>query len=353
MSLEPALQKHRAAVTLGSAGLGVVAVLAGGVLVAAGTTASAAGTCAATTSTATPTATTTATGTSSPTPSASPSDGGILGGILGGGSATPTASGSATATSSATSTATATATSTATSTASPTATASPTSGGILPFPFGGGQGTETASPGASSSATATPTATATSTATATPTATSTGSPSPATTIAVNPRRIQRSEHATVIVHSGPGCLVTLYAATRPSTSYRAAHTATTDQNGYTGFVIAPASNTSLYATSESGSTSPKTSVNVRYRISLRVTRVGVRTMRFDGGVTPGGGGTTVDVYRSSGSGPVKVGTTRTASNGGYSLTAALPAGKYTFYALVATTVNNDGNRSPYVQATVS
>jgi hypothetical protein len=147
--------------------------------------------------------------------------------------------------------------------------------------------------------------------------------------------------------------VTLYAATRPSTTYKAAHTATTDANGYAGWAVNPVSNTSLYVTSESGSDSPKVTVNVRYRISLRVTRVGVRTMRFDGGVTPGGGGTTVDVFRSGSNGPVRVASTRTASNGGYSLQAGLPAGRYTFYALVATTSTNDGNRSPYVQATVS
>ena len=308
-----ALQKHRTATVLGSGGLGVAAILAGAVLVVAGGSAGATTTCAAT----------------QPSQSASATD-------------SPVADATDTPTDQPTDDPSATATATATGT--PTDSGNPLDPIVsqLPFPLGGGQGTTTATP--------TDTASATDSPTDEPSATP---PPVATSISASPRRITRGEKAKVVVHGAPGCLATLYAATRPSTTYKVAHTAVTGPNGYATFSIAPVSNTLLYATTEGGTASPKTSVNVRYRISLQVTRVATNTMRFQGGVTPGGGGTVVDVWRSGSNGNVKVGTTRTASNGGWSLQKQLPRGTYTFFALVATTANNDGNRSPYTQATVN
>jgi hypothetical protein len=281
----------RAATVVGVAGLGLSAVLAGAVIVAGGS-ASAAATCAASTPSETPTE----------TPS---------------GTATPTATTSTTAT--------------------PSATSSPS--GILPIglPLGNGQGTTTGSPDPSASAT------------------DTASPSPAATTSVTlaPRRVVKGDPVRVSGTGGPGCSVQVLGYTRPNTTYRVIRTGTIGDNGSYAFTLYPPSNTRVYAKSDGASDSRTTAVNVRFLVSMTVTRLGVRSYRFSGGVGPGAAGVHVTVYRSSNAGNLKVGTADTASNGAWSLVHQFSAsGTVTFFAVAETTANNDSNRSALVQTSV-
>jgi hypothetical protein len=281
----------RAATVVGVAGLGLSAVLAGAVIVAGGS-ASAAATCAASTPSETPTE----------TPS---------------GTATPTATTSTTAT--------------------PSATSSPS--GILPIglPLGNGQGTTTGSPDPSASAT------------------DTASPSPAATTSVTlaPRRVVKGDPVRVSGTGGPGCSVQVLGYTRPNTTYRVIRTGTIGDNGSYAFTLYPPSNTRVYAKSDGASDSRTTAVNVRFLVSMTVTRLGVRSYRFAGGVGPGAAGVHVTVYRSSNAGNLKVGTADTASNGAWSLVHQFSAsGTVTFFAVAETTANNDSNRSALVQTSV-
>jgi hypothetical protein len=285
----------RAATVVGVAGLGLSAVLAGAVI-AAGGSASAAATCAASNPSGTPTET--------------PSE-----------TATPTATTSTTAT--------------------PSATSSPS--GILPIglPLGNGQGTTTGSPDPSASATDT----------ASPT--DSASPSATTSVALAPRRVVKGDPVRVSGTGGPGCSVQVLGYTRPSSTYQVVRTGTISDSGTYAFTLYPPSNTRVYAKSDGASDSKTTTVNVRFVISMKVTRVGVRSYRFEGGVGPGAPGVHVTVYRSSNAGNIKVGTADTASNGAWSLVHQFSAsGTVTFFAVAETTANNDSNRSALVQTSV-
>ncbi|MFN2536968.1 MAG: hypothetical protein ABR549_02305, partial [Mycobacteriales bacterium] len=124
-------------------------------------------------------------------------------------------------------------------------------------------------------------------------------------------------------------------------------------NGTYSFTIYPPSNTRVYAKSEGAKDSTSTTVNVRFVVSMKVTRVGVRTYRFEGAVGPGASGVPINVYRASSDGTLKVGTASTASNGSWSLVHQFSSpGRFTFYAVASTTSNNDSNRSPLVQVSV-
>ena len=301
----PESVSKRSATVVGVAGLGLSAVLAGAVI-ASGGTASAAATCAA----------------------SNPSE-------------TATTAPSATATATDTATATATATDTSMPSASPTASGNGTlDGGITDkLPLGNGQGTTTGTPDPSASAT--------------DTASPTASPSATTSVALSPRRVVKGDPVRVTGTGGPGCSVQVLAYTRPSTTYRVVRTGTIADNGTFAFTLYPPSNTRVYAKSDGASNSKSTTVNVRFLVGMKVTRVGVRTYRFEGGVGPGTAGVHVTVYRSSSSGNVKVGTTDTTSNGGWSLVHQFSgSGRVTFFAVAQTTANNDSNRSALVQASV-
>jgi hypothetical protein len=289
----------RAATVVGVAGLGLSAVLAGAVI-AAGGSASAAATCAA----------------------SNPSE-------------TPTTDPSATATA------------TATDTGSPSASATANGNGTLvggitdKLPLGNGQGTTTGTPDPSASATDT----------ASPT--DSASPSATTSVALAPRRVVKGDPVRVSGTGGPGCSVQVLGYTRPSSTYRVVRTGTIGDSGTYAFTLYPPSNTRVYAKSDGASDSKTTTVNVRFLVSMKVTRVGVRSYRFEGGVGPGAPGVHVTVYRSSNAGNVKVGTADTASNGAWSLVHQFSgSGTVTFFAVAETTANNDSNRSALVQTSV-
>ena len=95
-------------------------------------------------------------------------------------------------------------------------------------------------------------------------------------------------------------------------------------------------------------------VNVRFLVSLKATRIGTRVERFEGGVAPGRANVPVTVYRQTSSGNVKVGTTLTESDGSWSLVQQFSGtGTFSFFAVAQTTADNDSNRSAIVRATIS
>jgi hypothetical protein len=241
-------------------------------------------------------------------------------------------------------TATATATSTSSASASPTPVstenAQPGLLDSLPPLLPLSEGQDTTSP--------TPSSTASATATSSPTA------MPKTTVTLAPRRVVKGDPVRVTGTGVAGCKVQLIGKTRPATTNKVLRTATVADNGRFALDIYPPANTDLYAKSENASASTLTSVNVRFILSMKITRTAVKTLHFEGGVAPGRSGVAVDVFRSTGSRYTKVGTAKTLSNGTWSLTHAFGGtGRFTFYALVNTTTDNDSNRSPLVQATIS
>ena len=293
----------RAAAVVGVAGFGLAAVLAGAVL-AAGGSASAAATCAAT-----PTDSPTGDPSATDSPSADPSD-----------------------------------------SASPVPSSTTNSNGSIVqavtdlLPLGNGQGTTTGSPEPSSTDTAEPSDSAT------PEPTSTAS----TTVTLAPRRVVKGDPVRITGTGLPGCHVQVLGYTRPNTTYKVVRTGTVADNGKFSFTVYPPSNTRVYARSQGANDSKSTTVNVRFVVSLKVTRVGVKTYRFEGGVGPGSTGVHVTVYRTSTAGTFKVGSADTASGGAYSLVHQFSGtGTFSFYAVAETTTNNDSNRSALVQSSIS
>jgi hypothetical protein len=175
-------------------------------------------------------------------------------------------------------------------------------------------------------ATATPTATtpatgapaepaptpSSSTASPTPDATQSPPPEPspsaaggdcATTLSLIDPTVTATGGARGIVRGRANGVVELSAYTRPSTVYSVVRRIALDGAGRGDFRIVPPRNTRMFAQEPGCVATPSVVVNVRTRLSLDVSRQGVRTYTFSGNAIPARpGGLIVSLYRITASG---------------------------------------------------
>jgi hypothetical protein len=257
-------------------------------------------------------------------------------------SATPSATASASATSSASASASASPTATATvspsattspGTASPSPTASPSDGGGLPIPIesiiGGGSPSPSCNPSA------------------TPSATGSGSPVPSTsadcttTTNVDEPDILAGDGDAVFGRGPAGAHLTIYAYTRPSTTYKAVRQGTVGSDGTYATVVGPTRNTRLYAQATNCPAAQSAVINVHTAISISAKRNGPRDYTFSGKTFPGRA-LIVNLYRDSGTGnPVLTARARADSSGRYAIHRTFTGnGRFVFFTYTGGDLTN-------------
>ena len=155
--------------------------------------------------------------------------------------------------------------------------------------------------------------------------------------------------ARVEVKTMPG-VVELYAATRPSTTYRLVRRAAAP-TGAAFWTVTPRADTRLQARMQGGPAGPSTTVSVAQTVTLTVAARG-GGHRFAGRVVPTRRGVVVEVHRATPSGPALVGRTTTDAGGAYAVDRRTGSGTSTFSATARATALNAEGRSRPLQVAV-
>ena len=185
-------------------------------------------------------------------------------------------------------------------------------------------------------------------------------PAKPATPSITARRTPVVPHRGAAVLTGtaqPGTKVTLYGRTAGA-PYRFLRSTVVDGSGAYSFTVYPHASMRFYVQSALNGQSvdsASTVVSVRAAVSQAVNRVGAKTYRFSGRVSPAQRGTLVQVfYAAPGGGSVLAATARTTSDGTWSLTRRFTgAGTFSFFTRTATNNVTVGGISPVQRITIN
>jgi hypothetical protein len=135
--------------------------------------------------------------------------------------------------------------------------------------------------------------------------------------------------------------VTIYAYSRPSTTYKAVRDGRAGSDGTYATVVGPTRNTRLYAQADGCPQSRSAVINVHTAISLTVKRNGTRDYTFTGRTFPGRA-LMVNLYRDTGSGnPTLTARARADAAGRYTIHRTFSGnGRFVFFTFTGADSQN-------------
>ena len=164
--------------------------------------------------------------------------------------------------------------------------------------------------------------------------------------------INVGQAAVVTLTGTPGQAYTLYALTRPGTSYVAVRNGTFPSSGSVSYSIRPRGNTRLFVRT-SGGDSATDAVSVRPAMSLAGSVAG-KTVTFTGTIVPGHGNVAVRIFTVKNGTTTLVATGRTGSDGHYSIVHTFAgAGAVTFIAQTLSDGQNLSTQSNRITRTLT
>jgi hypothetical protein len=171
---------------------------------------------------------------------------------------------------------------------------------------------------------------------------------PAATISVSPSTIITGGQVLVKGTAPPGAELKVWVVQRPSTTYKVVRSGRVPLDGKYSAVLAPPVNGRVYVQVVGGRNTAALPMNVRSRVSMTPTRIGLRTYRFSGSIVPKRAGVTVVLARKTSTGVYALARATSVSDGRWSLTYRFPVrGTQTLLAVtVADVVNAQGSSLP-------